>query len=81
MRLFNRTKPETQQEEVARHELSHDSGVQVVVHKNAAKQTIEKANQVNDHLKDLLVENGFTLKIYLAAGGQPSRKQTKRKAA
>ncbi len=49
------------------------SRVEVEVHKNASVQAAQKAKETNKHLNDLLVENGFTLKIYLAAGGQPKR--------
>ena len=44
------------------------SRVEVEVHKNANREATEKAKKANEHLNDLLVENGFTLKIYLAAG-------------
>lgn len=46
------------------------SRVEVELHKAATVQAVEKAKEANQHLNDLLVENGFTLKIYLAAGGQ-----------
>ncbi len=48
------------------------SRVEVELHKNASEAAAQKAIEVNQHLKDLYVENGFTLKIYLAAGGQIS---------
>lgn len=51
-------------------ELSHDRRVEVVVHQNAAKEVVEEAIAVNEKLKNLLDENGFTIKIYLAAGGK-----------
>ena len=44
-----------------------NSRVEVEVAKNASAEAAEKAKQVNAHVKELLVENGFTLKIYLAA--------------
>lgn len=46
------------------------SRVEVELHKNASEDAAEKAKATNQHLNDLLVANGFTLKIYLAAGGQ-----------
>lgn len=53
------------------------SRVEVEVHKNASVEAAQKAKETNQHLNDLLVENGFTLKIYLAAGGhQPKSKQS-----
>lgn len=51
------------------------SRVEVEVHKNASKQAAEKAKQANEHLNELLVTNGFTLKIYLATGGNRKRKK------
>jgi len=50
------------------------SRVEIELHKNASEQAAKKADQTNEHLKDLLVENGFTLKIYLAAGGHQPKK-------
>lgn len=44
------------------------SRVEVEVHKNASEEAAQKAKETNQHLSDLLVHNGFTLKIYLAAG-------------
>ena len=46
------------------------SRVEVELHKNANEEAVEKAKKANEHLSDLLAANGFTLKIYLAAGGQ-----------
>lgn len=51
------------------------SRVEVELHKGASEQAAAKAIAVNQHVKDLLVENGFTLKIYLAAGGQLQKKK------
>ena len=56
------------------------SRVEIELHKTASEDAAKKANQTNEHLKDLLVENGFTLKIYLAAGGhQPTNKRSGKK--
>lgn len=53
------------------------SRVEVELHKNASEEAAQKAKDTNKHLNDLLVENGFTLKIYLAAGGhQPNNKRS-----
>lgn len=52
-----------------------DSRVEVELHKGASEEAAEKAKQANKHLTDLLVENGITLKIYLAAGGQLHQKK------
>lgn len=46
------------------------SRVEVELHKTASKEAAEKAKTANKHLNELLVENGFTLKIYLATGGK-----------
>lgn len=51
------------------------SRVEVELHKNASENAAAKAKETNQHLNDLLVENGFTLKIYLAAGGQLHQKK------
>jgi len=70
MRLFNR-KPKHQPIVVTPPAASR---VEVQLHKNASEDAAKKADDTNKHLKELLVENGFTLKIYLAAGGhQPKR--------
>lgn len=53
------------------------SRVEIELHKNASEQAAKKADKTNEHLKDLLVENGFTLKIYLAAGGHQPKKRGK----
>lgn len=45
------------------------SRVEIELHKNASQEAAKKADQTNEHLKELLIENGFTLKIFLAAGG------------
>lgn len=49
------------------------SRVEVELHKGANQDAVVKAKQANEHLKELLVNNGFTLKIYLAAGGHPPK--------
>lgn len=51
------------------------SRVEVELHKNATAEAAEKAKQANEHLNELLLANGFTLKIYLAAGGQVRQKR------
>lgn len=49
------------------------SRVEVEIDKNASREAAEKAKTANAHLNDILTENGFTLKIYLAAGGQSKK--------
>lgn len=52
------------------------SRVEIEVHKGATEKAAQKAQDVNRHLNDLLVENGITIKIALAAGAQlKQRKQ------
>lgn len=43
--------------------------LEIEVHKSASKEAKQKADEVNNHVRDLLGENGFTVKIFLAAGG------------
>lgn len=51
------------------------SRVEVELNKTASREAAEKAKTANKHLNDLLVENGFTLKIYLATGGKPKTRR------
>lgn len=75
MRLFNRKpKPDTPPQHLVMQPPAQ-SRVEVEVHKNATEQAAQKAQETNRHLNELLVENGFTLKIYLAAGGQLHQKR------
>lgn len=56
------------------------SRVEIELHKNASEEAAQKAQETNKHLNDLLVENGFTVKIFLAAGGhQPKESGNKNK--
>lgn len=55
-------------------EQSHDNRVEVVVHQNATKEVVAAAKEANDHLRTLLDENGFTIKIFLAAGGKTKKR-------
>lgn len=50
------------------------SRVEVELHKGASEEAAKQADATNKHLTELLVNNGFTLKIYLAAGGQVRQK-------
>lgn len=51
------------------------SRVEIELHKGASEEAAKKADAVNQHVKELLVENGFTLKIALAAGATLSHKK------
>jgi hypothetical protein len=57
------------------------SRVEVELDKVATDDAARKAHATNKHLTELLVNNGFTLKIYMAAGHQypPTKKGNKRK--
>lgn len=46
------------------------TAIEIVTHKNATQEVIAEANEANKHLRNLLEENHFTLKIYLATGGK-----------
>lgn len=74
MSFFNR-KPKPTEALVVRPPAA--SRVEIELHKDASAEAAKKADQTNEHLKDLLVENGFTLKIFLAAGGHQPKKGTK----
>lgn len=50
--------------------------VEIQVAKDASAEAKAKVKQVNAHFNDLVTENGFHVKIYIAAGGTPKgRKQ------
>lgn len=69
MGFFNRKKPDLKVTPPP------TSRVEVELHKNASEEAAAKAKEANEHLKQLLEANGFTLKIYLAAGGQLQHKK------
>jgi hypothetical protein len=50
-------------------EVAQHSAIEIIAHKNAKAEVVEDAKKANEQLKTLLDANGFTLKIYLAAGG------------
>jgi hypothetical protein len=70
MNFFSRKRKED-----VRIEPPASSRVEVELHKSASAEAAEKAKEANKHLNELLVANGFTLKIYLAAGGQLHNKK------
>lgn len=43
--------------------------VEIEARSDAKKEAVEQAREASKQLNTLLVENGFTIKIYLAAGG------------
>lgn len=50
--------------------------IEIVANQEAQKEVIEQAKKASSDLNQLLVQNGFTIKIYLAAGGKPPVKKT-----
>lgn len=67
MLWFNKREQPTLEEQK---QLVHDTSIEIVAHKDAKASVVKEAHQVNAQLNKLLVGNGFTLKIYLAAGGR-----------
>lgn len=57
-----------------------ENRLEIELHKNANKEAVAKAKKTNKDLNELLVENGFTIKLYMAAGGSPPRKKQMGKA-
>lgn len=47
-----------------------ESRVEIELHKGASQEAAKKADTINKHVRDLLESNGFTVKIYVAAGGR-----------
>lgn len=43
------------------------AAIEIIAHNEAAQETAQKAREANRYLHELLEQNGFTLKIYLAA--------------
>lgn len=63
MWFFNKSK-KAQREDVAQAAV-----IEIEAHKDAQKEAVTIARNASKQLNTLLVNNGFTLKIYLAAGG------------
>lgn len=51
------------------------SRVEVERAKGEGKEVKQQAMAVNNHLNDLLTANGFTVKIFIAAGAHPPKKR------
>lgn len=80
MGLFRRKKnPETIEPIVVKDTPLTDPIVEIIANEEAKKEVIERAKKASSELNELLVQNGFTIKIYLAAGGHPPRKQERTK--
>lgn len=72
MGLFNRKKKNVDQPVepiVVTDTPVKDPVIEVIANQEAKKEVVEKAKQASSDLNRLLVQNGFTIKIYLAAQG------------
>jgi hypothetical protein len=64
----------------AMHKIAETNRIDVVAQKNANKEVVAQAQEATRQLKELLDRNGFTIQIFLAAGGTTktrTRKATK----
>lgn len=57
-------------DEDIRDELASRISVEVPEHQRAKKQAVEEAKKATDNLKEIISNNGFTIKIHTAAGGK-----------
>lgn len=48
---------------------SHNAAIEIVAHKEARAEVIAEVKRENERLSLLLSQNGFTVKLYMAAGG------------
>lgn len=48
----------------------HKAAVEIVAHKNATDEAKAEVDQANRQLRELFDRNHFTIKIFLAAGGE-----------
>lgn len=55
----------------------NDNSIEIIAEKNAHKEVVRQAKEAQKKLDDLLEENHFTLRIYLATGGEIRKKQRK----
>lgn len=67
MWFFNKRRKEEQQEHAA---TERQSTIEIIAHQKASRQAIEEVKRANKDLNRLLEGNGFTVKIFLAAGGK-----------
>ena len=52
----------------------YQAGAELDVQKDIFIKSVENAKEANNELKNVLVENGFTFKIFLATGGKTKSK-------
>lgn len=69
MGWFKRNKRRTLDDPITQTEKALAS-IEIVTDASARKQVVEDAKKANETLNRLLVENGFTVKIFLATGGK-----------
>ena len=50
--------------------LEHVVSVEIENHQNATDKTIKETQEVADKFNEVIRQNGFTLKIHVAAGGR-----------
>jgi hypothetical protein len=48
---------------------------EIETHKEAKTEAVKEAKEASEKLNQLLVDNGFTLKIYLATGGKVHKRK------
>jgi len=56
------------------------AAIEIVTHKDATDKLFKETKAANDKLQDLLTKNGFTVKIYIAAGGKTKTNNTRKTA-
>lgn len=52
-----------------------DPIVEIIANEKAKDEVIEQAKSASNQLNELLVQNGFTIKIYLAAHNPPTKEK------
>lgn len=77
--LKKKLKKDTQPREELRIEPTSQSRVEIELHRSASSDAKQKVDVVNAHVKELLEENGFTIKIALAAGYNAPHNRKKNK--
>lgn len=45
--------------------------IEIIAHKKASREAVRRVEKANQQLSEALAGNGFTVKIFLAAGGKP----------
>lgn len=65
---FNQRRKEREKRKHAA--VERESTIEIIAHQKASRQAIEEVKRANKELNRLLEGNGFTVKIFLAAGGK-----------